>query len=73
MPESDHGITSATSLDQFVRTWADFESRRAPFLTEITDDILTVINKMLIVKLFQKLAWFLSGSLCIGLCKLKRG
>lgn len=21
MPESDHGITSATSLDQFVRTW----------------------------------------------------
>lgn len=29
-PESDHGITSATSLDQFVRTWADFGEQKGP-------------------------------------------
>lgn len=32
------------------------ESRTAPFLTQISDDILIVINKMLIVQLFEKLA-----------------
>lgn len=30
MPESDHGITSATGLDQFVRTWADFGEQKGP-------------------------------------------
>lgn len=29
-PESDHGNTSATSLDQFVRTWADFGEQEGP-------------------------------------------